>query len=74
MIKEGDEVLRKFDEKGHTPSHWACFNNNNELLKFIIEHNGLYDTMSLGDGAQKPIHCAAMKGHLAVIETLLKVL
>jgi len=70
----GDEILRSYDEKGHTAAHYACLTGSNTILKFIIDSRGAYDEPSHDEVAQHPIHWAAANGHVGIVDLLLQVL
>jgi len=69
----GTEILRSYDEAGHTAAHYACQHGFSTILKFIIDSRGFYDEPSHDSIAQHPIHWACAKGHIGLVDLLLQV-
>jgi len=69
----GTEILRSYDELGHTAAHYACQHGYSTVLKFIIDSHGAYDEPSQDTIAQHPIHWACAKGHIGIVDFLLQV-
>lgn len=71
---QGPGILHSFDDKGHTPAHYACLGGHNLILRFIIDLQGPYDEPSHDEIGQRPIHYACINGHIGIVDTLLQVL
>ena len=69
----GAEILRSYDDVGHTPAHYACLHGYSTILKFIIDSRGAYDEPSHDAIAQHPIHWASAKGYIGIVDLLLQV-
>ncbi|KAM4707343.1 uncharacterized protein O3C94_005466 [Discoglossus pictus] len=69
---EGPEVLGHYDEKGHTPAHWAALAGSVEIMEMFVDCKGPVDLQSQAELGQRPIHWAAVNGHIAVVDFLLK--
>jgi len=69
----GTEILRGYDELGHTAAHYACQYGHSTILKFIIDCRGAYDEPSHDAIAQHPIHWACAKGHIGIVDLFLQV-
>ncbi|OCT99816.1 probable protein S-acyltransferase 23 [Xenopus laevis] len=69
---ESCAVLECYDEKGHTPVHWAALTGSIELMEFFVDCKGPVDTPSQAELGQRPIHWAAVSGSVAVVDILLK--
>ncbi|XP_039607149.1 probable protein S-acyltransferase 23 [Polypterus senegalus] len=67
---EGTTVLRLFDNKGHTPVHWAALIGSVELIKYFINCNVDVNRQSNSEYLQRPIHWAAVNGHISVVDLL----
>jgi len=69
----GAEILRSYDEAGHTAAHYASLNGYSTILKFIIDSHGAYDEPSHDAVAQHPIHWACANGHIGIVDLLFQV-
>ncbi|XP_051784506.1 uncharacterized protein LOC114652791 [Erpetoichthys calabaricus] len=67
---QGTTVLRLFDDKGHTPVHWAALTGSVELIKYFINCNVDVNRQSNSEYLQRPIHWAAVNGHISVVDLL----
>uniref|UniRef100_A0A8C5M2X1 Palmitoyltransferase n=1 Tax=Leptobrachium leishanense TaxID=445787 RepID=A0A8C5M2X1_9ANUR len=70
--EEGPAVLGHYDEKGHTPVHWAALAGSVEIMGLFVDFRGPVDLPSQAEPGQRPIHWAAVNGHIAVVDILLK--
>ncbi|XP_069487214.1 uncharacterized protein [Ambystoma mexicanum] len=70
---EGTDVLRTFDEKGHTPAHWAALAGSTELLHYFVNSEGPVDVPSRAELGQHPIHWACVGGDISAVDFLLQV-
>ncbi|XP_005991356.3 uncharacterized protein LOC102348883 [Latimeria chalumnae] len=70
--EEGVEALGQYDEKGHTPVHWAALAGATELLRYFTDCRGPVNLPSQAELAQRPIHWAAVNGHIVVVDLLLE--
>ncbi|XP_053559612.1 uncharacterized protein LOC128650009 [Bombina bombina] len=69
---EGPEILGQYDDRGHTPVHWAALAGSVELIEMFVDSKGPVNLPSQGELGQRPIHWAAVSGHIHVIDLLLK--
>ncbi|XP_078532927.1 uncharacterized protein LOC144818921 [Lissotriton helveticus] len=69
---EGTNVLGSYDEKGHTPAHWAALAGATEILQYFLNCEGPVDEPSRAELGQKPIHWAAVSGDISATDLLLK--
>ncbi|KAM4050228.1 uncharacterized protein ACNLHF_014612 isoform 1-T1 [Anomaloglossus baeobatrachus] len=70
--KDGPSVLENYDEKGHTPVHWAALAGSVELLGLFVDCKGPVDLASQSETGQHPIHWAAVNGYISVVDLLVK--
>ena len=70
---KGPGILSTYDEKGHTPAHYACLNGHVLILRFIIDSQGPYDEPSHDEVGQRPIHWACVRGNIGIVDLLLQV-
>ncbi|XP_077135221.1 uncharacterized protein LOC143790285 isoform X3 [Ranitomeya variabilis] len=70
--KDGPSVLENYDEKGHTPVHWAALAGSVELMGLFVDCKGPVDLPSQSETAQHPIHWAAVNGYICVVDLLVK--
>ncbi|KAM4807711.1 uncharacterized protein WCC33_017137 [Rhinophrynus dorsalis] len=68
---EGSAILGSYDEKGHTPIHWAALAGSVELIELFVDYKGPVDLRSQAELGQCPIHWAAVNGSIAVVDILL---
>ncbi|CAL1539768.1 unnamed protein product [Lymnaea stagnalis] len=66
----GLPVLSMRDDKGHTPSHWACLGGHTAILRYMIENKVPIDEASTNELGAKPIHWACVNGHIAIVDIL----
>ncbi|XP_075471713.1 uncharacterized protein LOC142503430 isoform X2 [Ascaphus truei] len=69
---EGPDVLGYYDEKGHTPVHWAALAGSLELMGLFLDCKGPVDLPSQAELGQRPIHWAAVNGYMSVVDLLLQ--
>ncbi len=73
IIKEqGPQILYGYDQKGHTPLHWACLAGYNDIVKYFIECNAPVQKGSNNELAPKPLHWACVNGHIVTVDILLQ--
>ncbi|XP_075056110.1 uncharacterized protein LOC142141483 isoform X1 [Mixophyes fleayi] len=70
--EEGPSVLGNYDEKGHTPVHWAALAGSVQLMGIFVDCKGPVDLPSQAESGQRPIHWAAVNGCIAVVDILVK--
>ncbi|XP_053317371.1 uncharacterized protein LOC128484834 [Spea bombifrons] len=68
----GSAVLGHYDERGHTPVHWAALAGSVDLIELFVDSKGPVDLPSQAELGQRPIHWAAVNGHIGVVDVLLK--
>ncbi|XP_069779205.1 uncharacterized protein [Narcine bancroftii] len=67
------QVRSEYDEKGHTLVHWAALTRSISLLESYLVDLGLpVNLPSRSEPVQRPIHWAAVKGHVTIIDLLLQ--
>ncbi|XP_059821085.1 uncharacterized protein LOC132391646 [Hypanus sabinus] len=69
---EDVQDLSEYDEKGHTLAHWAALTGSRSLLSYLADLRLPLNLPSRSEPAQRPIHWAAVKGHITVIDILLQ--
>ncbi|XP_073511819.1 uncharacterized protein [Phyllobates terribilis] len=72
ISKDGPSVLENYDEKGHTPVHWAALVGSLELMGLFVDCKGPVDLPSQSETGQHPIHWAAVNGYISVVDLLVK--
>ncbi|XP_069600030.1 uncharacterized protein [Ranitomeya imitator] len=72
ISKDGPSVLENYDEKGHTPVHWAALAGSVELMGLFVDCKGPVDLPSQSETGQHPIHWAAVNGYICVVDLLVK--
>ncbi|XP_066429869.1 uncharacterized protein [Eleutherodactylus coqui] len=70
--EEGPSVLENYDDKGHTPVHWAALAGSMELMGLFVDCKGPVDLPSQSKTEQRPIHWAAVNGYIPVVDLLVK--
>lgn len=70
--EEGPGIFSLRDDKGHTPSHWACLGGHTTILRFIIECKGSINEPSRNEPGARPIHWACVNGHIAIVDILVQ--
>ncbi|XP_040186594.1 probable protein S-acyltransferase 23 [Rana temporaria] len=70
--EEGPSIVGHYDEKGHTPVHWAALAGSVELIGLFVDSKGPVDLPSQSESSQHPIHWAAVNGCIAVVDLLVK--
>ncbi|XP_048459628.1 probable protein S-acyltransferase 23 [Rhincodon typus] len=61
-----------YDENGHTLVHWAALTASISLLRYMVDLRLPVNLPSRSELKQRPIHWAAVKGHVTVAEILLQ--
>lgn len=70
--EKGLSIVGSYDEKGHTPVHWAALAGSVELIGLFVDSKGPVDLPSQSESGQHPIHWAAVNGCIAVVDLLVK--
>ncbi|KAM5191343.1 uncharacterized protein ACMZJ9_005152 [Mantella aurantiaca] len=70
--EEGPSILGNYDERGHTPVHWAALAGSVELIGLFVDCKGPVNLPSQSESGQHPIHWAAVHGCIAVVDLLVK--
>lgn len=70
--KEGNELLQKRDEEGHTFVHWAALGGSNDVLEFLLDRGCPINQHSENDYGPKPIHWACVHGHVVTLDIFLE--
>ncbi|XP_071848129.1 uncharacterized protein [Apostichopus japonicus] len=70
--EEGPAVLADFDDKGHTPVHWAALGGHTNILRFMVQCKVSLDLQSRNDLGPRPIHWACVNGNIAICDILLQ--
>ena len=68
MLIDHGARLDLSDKRGFTPLGFACASNGQECVKLLLKNGA--DINSLNSNDQRPLHCAAYKGHVGVIQIL----
>ncbi|XP_070553698.1 uncharacterized protein [Ptychodera flava] len=73
LVEEnGPEILIEYDDKGHTPVHWAALGGHTNIIRFMVDQKINMDIASKNELQPRPIHWAAVNGHTAVVDILLQ--
>ncbi|XP_056419704.1 uncharacterized protein LOC130361127 isoform X1 [Hyla sarda] len=70
--QEGPSVLGNYDEKGHTPVHWAALAGSMDLMGLFVDCKGPVDLPSQSETGQRPIHWATVNGYISVVDLLVQ--
>jgi len=82
IIKDGDletlkVILQKHPDKldkpsksGRTPLHYASFNNQTEIVKYLVEQNAKLDLKEYDNGAT-PLHYSVYNNNVSIAKILL---
>ncbi|XP_032870954.1 probable protein S-acyltransferase 23 isoform X1 [Amblyraja radiata] len=65
------QVLSEYDEKGHTLVHWAALTGSASLLSYLVLRLPV-NLPTRSEPVQRPIHWAAVKGHITAVDILLQ--
>ncbi|CAL9168910.1 unnamed protein product, partial [Musa hybrid cultivar] len=73
LLEERPRLLKKADNNGSTPLHFAASDSDIAMVKLLLEKDASIARLQDNDGASA-IHVAASGGHVSTIEHLDKVL
>ena len=68
-----DHTISAFDVKkdaGSTPLHFASFNGDVEVVRFLVEHGT--DATAQDKNGSTPLHFASKNGHVEVMQFLVE--
>lgn len=69
LYKQNPDIINKKNDAGYSPLILACYHNNEEIAKFLI--NNIKDVNESSDYGT-PLMAAVVKGHITIIELLLE--
>ncbi|XP_038055162.1 probable protein S-acyltransferase 23 [Patiria miniata] len=69
---EGPGILVEFDDKGHSPVHWAALGGSTNIIRLMVQCKVPLDQQSKTELGPRPIHWACVNGHVAVVDILLQ--
>lgn len=67
--RERNDVFTAVDRKGRNPLHWACLDGSPEACKLLLKYFPKLASATDDEGFT-PLHLAAKKNHLAVVELM----
>lgn len=68
IVKQGLSVAHR-DTEGHTPLHWAAYQNHESVARLLISLGA--DVRSVDDEGLTPMHWASLKGHFQMVQFLI---
>lgn len=75
LIDENAKVILRKDDDERTPLHWACSQNNLEMVKYLLKPRAAITTIDIDDlvdaSGWTPVHISASLGNSEILDVLL---